>query len=95
MLEISGVCFAIALFGLGIALVLYDGAKKDLIHLRRVNDSLAGENCILADKNRYLVETLDSLAVVNELQRKEIHDMLEKMDVHEFPVGATVLLPLE
>ena len=73
MLEISGVCFAIALFGLGIALVLYDGAKKDLIHLRRVNDSLAGENCILADKNRYLVETLDSLAVVNELQIGRAH----------------------
>ena len=90
MLELISVCFGITLFTTGILALMYDGAKKDYAFLQRVNGSLADDNCRLIEKNKFLIEKIESLSSINEQQKIEIHEMLEKMDVHEFPVGAKI-----
>ena len=90
MIEILSVCFCVTLFSASILAVLLDNAKKDMLFLQRVNNTLADENHKLADKNKLLLEKVESISTINEEQKAEIRDILESLDIHEYPVGAKI-----
>lgn len=90
MIEFIGILLTISIFTNGILVVVLDNLKKDNFCTAKENNMLAEEVRQLRENNVKLFEELKSINEISEEQKAKLKEIVEKIDLHEFPVDAKV-----
>jgi len=90
MLEFLGAAFGISVIVIGVLSVVLDSYKKDYFELEKLNYALLDNNKELSEKNKNLWFEINNLTTITADQKRYIQEILEKVEIYEFPVGSKV-----
>lgn len=90
MIEFIGIILTISIFTNGILLFILDNYKKDNFNITRENNILSEEICQLRNNNVKLLNEVKSISEISEEQKLKLKEIVEKIDIHEYPIDAKV-----